>query len=78
MSHTITISDSLYTRLQMAMRARGADNLETLLADLADGKDETTVRQTAVAQINELRERLFAKYGPMPDSTEFLREDRAR
>jgi hypothetical protein len=78
MSHTITISDSLYTRLQKAMRARGADNLETLLADLTNGNDETTTRRAAVQQINELRERLFAKYGPLPDSAELLREDRAR
>ena len=78
MSYTITISDELYMRLQSVMQARGADNLETLLAVWVNGAGQSVTRQTVVQQINELRERLFVKYGTTPDSTELFREDRAR
>lgn len=35
-------------------------------------------RQEVVQRIDALWERLFAKYGEMPDSVELIREDRAR
>lgn len=41
-------------------------------------EDELRHRQEAVAQIDALRERLLVTYGEFPDSTELVREDRAR
>lgn len=40
--------------------------------------EETSHRKEVVQEIDDLRNRLFAKYGYMSDSTELLREDRAR
>ncbi|HJT77908.1 MAG TPA: hypothetical protein VJ739_11965 [Gemmataceae bacterium] len=40
--------------------------------------DELRRRQEVVRQTDELRARLFAIYGEMPDSTPLIREDRDR
>jgi len=42
------------------------------------GEEELRRRQEVVARIDELRERLFLKYGTMPDSAAMVREDRER
>ena len=78
MSHTITISDSLYARLEAAARQRGLNSIEQLLEVLPITEDEIRLRQEVVAQIDRLREQLLATYGPMPDSVELIRDDRAR
>ena len=49
-----------------------------LLERLPIGENELAYRQEAVRRIDALRERLFAAYGEMADSVEFLREDRSR
>jgi predicted CopG family antitoxin len=78
MSRTITVSDELYTRLEAEARARGLKSIERLLEEW--GQNETTLkeRKDVVKEIDDLRERLFAKYGAQPDSVELIREDRTR
>jgi len=77
MSRTITISDELYARLEAEARARGL-NIERLLEEREHSKSDLNERQRVVKRIDDLRERLFIKYGEMPDSVELLRTDRNR
>lgn len=76
MSRTLTVSDTLYERLERAAHARGLSTIEQLLEQWQPGDDELRHRQDVVRQINQVRERLFATYGEMPDSVELLRDDR--
>lgn len=78
MSRTITISDELYARLEAEARARGLSNIERLLEERQQSKYDLNDRQRVVKRIDDLRERLFIKYGEMPDSVELLRADRNR
>jgi predicted CopG family antitoxin len=78
MSRTITISDELYERLQAEARTRGMNSIEQLLEQLQTPASEQSDRHQVVGEINDLRQRLLAKYGQLPDSTPLLREDRAR
>lgn len=78
MSRTITISDELYARLEAQARARGLNNIERLLEERAQSESDLDERQKVVKRIDDLRERLFIKYGEMPDSVELLRADRNR
>ena len=59
-------------------RARGLDSVEQLLEKLHAHESESLRRKEVVREIDDLRNRLRAKYGDMPDSVELLREDRAR
>jgi hypothetical protein len=77
MSRTITISDELYARLEAEARARGL-NIGRLLEEREGSEADLNERQRVVKQIDDLRERLFIKYGEMPDSVELLRADRNR
>jgi hypothetical protein len=78
MSRTLTIPDALYARLEAAARARGLSSVEQLLEQWPFSNDELQPRQDVVRQIDALRERLFAKYGEMPDSVDLIRDDRTR
>ena len=82
MSQILTISDTLYTRLEATSRARGLSSIEDLIQQLIEtwycGADELRHRQEVVHRIDALRERLFATYGEMTDSVELIRADRAR
>lgn len=78
MSRTITISDELYARLEAEARARGLNNIERLLEEREQSESDLHERQRVVKRIDDLRERLFIKYGAMPDSAELLRADRNR
>ncbi|HEV7472938.1 MAG TPA: hypothetical protein VGN90_02745 [Pyrinomonadaceae bacterium] len=78
MSRTITISDELYARLEAEARARGLDNIEGLLEEREPSQSDLNERHRVVQRIDNLRERLFSKYGEMPDSVELLRADRNR
>ena len=78
MSRTITISDELYARLEEEARARGLNSVERLLEEWEQTEAALAQRRDAVRKIDGLRERLFAKYGEMPDSAELVRRDRAR
>ena len=78
MSRTITISDELYARLEVEARACGLNSVERLLEEWKRSKPNIVQRKTVVERIDALRERLFIKYGEMPDSVELLRADRNR
>jgi predicted CopG family antitoxin len=78
MSRTLTISDELYERLESEARDRGLKSVEELLDQLQSLESNISHRRAVVREIDLLRERLFARYGQMPDSVELLREDRAR
>ncbi len=78
MTRILSISDDLYNRLEAATQQRGLDSIERLLEEWPLENDDLHQRQETVRQIDALRERLFATYGEMPDSTDLIREDRAR
>jgi len=78
MSRTLTISDKLYQRLEAEALARGFENVEQLLEDHASNGSDFSQRRAVVDNIDRLRNRMFAMYGEMPDSTELIREDRSR
>ncbi len=78
MTRTLNISDTLHERLEAAAHRRGLNSVEQLLELWQASEEELDRRQEAVRQIDALRERLFARYGEMPDSTILVREDRAR
>jgi hypothetical protein len=78
MGQTLTISDTLYARLEHTAHERGFETIEQLLAAWQASEAERQQRQQIVQQIDQVREQMFATYGEMPDSVEVLREDRAR
>lgn len=78
MSQTLTLSNSVYTWLQEEAQKRGLSTVEELLEAWKAEGDELRQRQEVGQRITALRERLYAKYGEMPDSTELIREDRDR
>lgn len=77
MSRTLTISDELYARLEREAQIRGL-SIERLLEEWQSSDASLHQRKDVVRGIDALREHLFSKYGEMPDSTDLLREDRAR
>ncbi|MGB9177771.1 MAG: hypothetical protein WCB68_00895 [Pyrinomonadaceae bacterium] len=77
MSRTLTISDELYARLEKEAQVRGL-SIEHLIEEWEQNEANLLQRKDAVRAIDNLRERLFLKHGEMPDSTEAVREDRAR
>ena len=77
MGHTLTISDELYERLKAEAGTRG-QTVEQLLEQQANNGADLQQRSEAVRLIDQLRHRLFTKYGEMPDSTQLIRDDRAR
>jgi hypothetical protein len=78
MSRTLTISDELYARLESEARSRGLKTVEELLDQLQVLEADVARRTEVVQEIDSLRDRLFVRYGQMPDSVELLREDRGR
>ncbi len=78
MSRILTISDKLYTRLELAAQERGLANIEQLLESWLPDEQKLERRRQTVQQIDALREHQFARYGEMPDSVKLIREDRER
>jgi hypothetical protein len=78
MSQTITVSDDLYARLEQSARHRGFASVEQLVDAWQTAEDKLCQRRAAVQRIHETREKLRSAYGELPDSTEWIREDRAR
>jgi hypothetical protein len=78
MDRILTISDTLYKQLEALASRRGLHSIEQLLETLPEYEKELHQRRTIVHEIDALRERLTAIYGEMPDSTDFIRDDRAR
>lgn len=77
MSRTLTISDELYARLEKEAQMRGL-SIERLIEEWERNEANLLQRKDVVREIDTLRERLFFKYGEMPDSSDLVREDRAR
>ena len=77
MSRTLTISDELYARLEREAQIRGL-SIELLIEEWERNEANLLRRKDVVRGIDSLRERLFSKYGEMPDSSDLVREDRAR
>ena len=77
MSRRLTISDELYARLQKEARVRGL-SIERLIEEWERNEANLLHRKDVVRGIDTLREHLFSKYGEMPDSSDLIREDRAR
>ena len=77
MSRILTISDELYTRLEKEAQMRGL-SIERLIEEWERNQADLFQRQRVVREIDDLREHLFSKYGETPDSTDLVREDRAR
>ena len=78
MSRVIRISDELHDKLEQEARTRGLDSVEQLLEQWQPAETELDHRKDVVREIDDLRARLFDKYGEMPDSVGLVREDRAR
>ena len=81
MNHTLTISENLYSRLEAGAQLRGL-SIEQLIEQVVDEwerkESELKRRAEVVEEIDEIYERMRAKYGMMPDSAELIREDRER
>lgn len=77
MSRTLTISDELFVRLEKEARMRGL-SIEHLIEEWERNEAHLLQRKDVVREIDGLREHLLSKYGEMPDSTDLVREDRAR
>jgi hypothetical protein len=77
MEQTLTISEELYARLEKEAQLQGL-SIERLLEEWERKESELKRREESVGRINEIYERMAAKYGVMPDSAELVREDRER
>ena len=77
MSRTLIISDELYARLDKEARMRDL-SIERLIEEWERNEANLLRRKDVVREIDGLRERLYSKYGEMTDSTDLVREDRAR
>ncbi len=77
MSRTLIISDELYARLEKEARMRDL-SIERLIEEWERNEANLLRRKDVVHEIDDLRERLYSKYGEMIDSTDLVREDRAR
>ncbi len=78
MGKTLSLPDDLYDRLENAARQKGLKNIQQLLESLQVTEDNLLQRQETVSKIDNLRNRLFQRYGQMPDSVDLIHEDRAR
>jgi hypothetical protein len=77
MGQVLAISETLYARIEALAEMQGL-SVEQLLEKWERQENELLQRRQTVLDIDQLRERLYAKYGEMPDSTELLRFDRER
>jgi hypothetical protein len=81
MNQTLTISENLYVRLHLGAQALGLSveqYIERLMVEWERIESELKQREHAVQHIVNLRAQMHAKYGEMPDSVVFIREDRER
>ncbi len=77
MSRTLIISDELYARLEKEAQMRDL-SIERLIEEWERNEANLLRRKDVVREIDDLRERLYSKYGEMIDSTDLVRKDRAR
>jgi predicted CopG family antitoxin len=77
MSQTITISDDLYQALEGKAKKQGR-SIEEMLAHEYTDRVDIAKRKEVARQVEEIRKRVSAKHGVMPDSVELIRQDRER
>jgi hypothetical protein len=77
MSKTVAISDGAYDNLVLRAEAQGFSSVEAFLEQWASVSSDAS-RSDAVDRIRQVQAEILAKYGPMSDSTELIREDRNR
>ena len=78
MSQNVVLSDALYARLEKTARQHGFQSIEQLIESWQTAEDALNQRRLAIQRIDTVREHGAVIYGLQPDSTELLREDRAR
>lgn len=80
MDRTVTIPEEVYEQLERAAHSRHLGSVEQLLQEVASQEqaDRRRRRDEAVRRIDELRERILAEHGELPDVVELIREDRER
>jgi hypothetical protein len=78
MGHTITIPDDIYDRLDVEARAKGLSIEQLLRSWPTGGIASHGANRDVLARVAALGDELSARYGEMPDSTDLVREDRAR
>lgn len=78
MDRSLAIPESLYERLEASASRRGLKDIAQLIEEWQALEEQRQNRSEVIRQIDSLRERLLAKYGEMPDSSELIREDRER
>lgn len=78
MSQTITLSDDLYTKLQLTAREQGYESIEALIEEWFNRRAAWLHRQEIVQQIEVVRDKLFHTYGETADSINLIRADRSR
>src|SRR5579864_3585919 len=69
MSQTLTISDTLYRRLESAARQHGLTSIEQLLELWQTREMDLNQRRHIVQQIDSVRAKLLATYGELLDSS---------
>jgi hypothetical protein len=72
---TLTISRDLYSRLETEAQFQKM-SIEQLIEEWERQLSEIRHRQEGGQRVKEIFEKMKAKYGLMPDSTELIREDR--
>jgi hypothetical protein len=78
MEKVITISDTLYSRLEETASKRNLATIEDLLELWISEEDEIQRRAQQVENAYRLYDRLLKTYGVFPDSVALIREDRDR
>jgi hypothetical protein len=66
MSQTVTISDTLYARLEASAHLHRMASIEQLLEAWQAREEESFRRRDVVHRIDALQERLFVTYGALP------------
>lgn len=74
MGRRLTISETLYERLETETRQRGLDGIEQLLEERYAAAGAPAVRWMGGRAIDRLHQRLFATYGPADETVTLLRD----
>ncbi|HYP40248.1 MAG TPA: hypothetical protein VEX13_07785 [Chloroflexia bacterium] len=80
MSRTVMLPESLYNWLEAEAKRRQVGSVDNLIEELLEQikEEEKHERDAAIHRIFDLHDKMAAKYGPVQDSVELIREDRER
>ena len=76
MTRSIELPETTFTQLELMVRRRGYTTLVEYLSKWAEM--EANRPRATLAEIDQLRDEMLAKYGSFSDSTQMIREDRDR